>query len=99
MAVDLPVPVAPMSLKCLVSSRGAIATPASVTQDPQRGRRRAARHCAPRPDSSLTPRRYVSCGLARTHATQAPSPAIAAAATEARCSKTIDRIIMRVMPQ
>src|ERR1700733_2395194 len=74
MAVDLPVPVVPMSLKCLVSSASAIAVLARVSSVGFDRFMRTARRCSARPSTSTTPRLYVSCGFRRTNIEKPPIP-------------------------
>ena len=60
MAVDLPVPVVPMSLKCLVSSATAMAIPARVSSVGFDLFTSGAAALDARPSTSTTPRLYVS---------------------------------------
>src|SRR5262245_56237118 len=59
MAVDLPVPVVPMILKCLVSSAGPTSTPAKAIALPQ-VLKADIRFQACHPDSTRAPRLYRS---------------------------------------
>src|ERR1700733_4307036 len=79
-AVDLPVPVVPRSLKCLVSSAAATETPARVNCSTPALRRRALRRCSIRPSARTTPRLCVSVGLRRISLDPASPSAQAAAA-------------------
>src|SRR5579859_3263144 len=61
MAVDLPVPVVPMTLKCLVSSAAPTTTPASANvRAPLQDRKSDIRFHARHPDSTRAPRLYRS---------------------------------------
>src|ERR1700733_11689223 len=81
-AVDLPVPVVPRSLKCLVSSAAATGIPAKVNDSDPALRRRALRRCSLRPSVSTTPRLYISVGLRRISLEHAASPSTQAAAAQ-----------------
>src|SRR5579883_1218688 len=88
-AVDLPVPVVPISLKCLTSSLNAMPTPAIVSGGSgRRSFNRAARLCAERPSRILAPRLCASWALdLRESTTEMSSTRANTASTRTRCQE------------
>src|ERR1700756_1954264 len=93
-AVDLPAPVVPMSLKCRVSSQASRGTPASVKAAANRRRRRAIARRACRPARTCAPRLWTSADLRRSARAPASSTA-ATSGTESLHWVAIQSIVLR----